>query len=434
MVFLSCILVSLSAHAATKVQEVTGGDGQKAFLIEDHSLPVVTVRIEFTDSGAAYDPKGREGLAYFAMQMLNEGAGDMDSLAFNRALEDHAIRFSSDAGEDNTAVSLQSISEFRENAFDLLSLALNKPRFDAGAVERVRQALLSEIKRVQEDPTYIASLSWKELAFPSHPYRNPRIGTLESVSAVKHEDLEQFQSRMMACSKKNVAVVGDIGAEEVKKLLLQLFPSSKCTSSIAAVSNVNIAQGNGKPAMIKAPFPQTVVQAGLPAVKRNDPDYYALVVLNHIFGGDIFSSRLGEEIRNKRGFAYYADSEADELAHANYISVHFATRGEQAENALRVFLGEQDKMRDKGVTQSELDSAKRYLTGSFPLSIDNQGALTEYLIQMQRYHLGIDYLEKRNGYINAVTLPQVNALAGKLFTAKPLVVMVGIPQEEEQKK
>jgi len=432
LLFLFCIFMASFAQAAARIVEVEGTHGQKAWLMEDHSLPIVTVKIEFENSGTAYDEKGKEGLSTFAMQMLTEGAGDMDSLAFNRALEAHAVRLSADADEDSAAVSLRTLSEYKDDAFPLLALVLNKPRFDEDAVERARAGLTSELKEMQENPIYAASLAWKKLAFVGHPYQKPRFGTLESLALIKREDLRKYAGTVLACNRKIISVIGDISADETKKLLSAILPESNCTLPATTIVNVKPADGK-EPVIMKEAVPQTVIQASLPAVGRNDPQYYAMVALNDIFGGGVFSSRLGEEIRNKRGLAYYAESDIEEFDHAAYISVHSATRNDQAKATVGIFMQEVEKIRDKGVSQAELDAAKRYITGSFPLELDSQATLAEYLTQMQRYHLGMDYLERRNALINAVTLSEVNQLAKTLFSHTPIIVMAGAPEEEKHK-
>lgn len=434
-VFLSCLFMACSAHAAAKVVEIEGDKGQKAWLIEDHTLPVVTARIEFRQGGVAYDEAGKEGLAYFAMQMLTEGAGDMDSLAFNRALERHAIRIGVDAQEDATAISLQTLSEFKNDAFSLLALAINKPRFDEDAIARVASAISSTLKEMQENPTYRASRKWKELAFPNHAYHNLRLGTLDSIVLINQADLQKYAGTVLACNHRIISVVGDITPKETKQFLATLAPEKECKPSATTVTDVKPVDGAVAPVIVKQDIPQTVVQASFPALMRNDPHYYAMVVLNYVFGGGgIFDSRLGQEIRNKRGLAYYADSDVNEFEHAAYIAVHFGTRNEQANTAVGIFQEEVKKLHDKGVTKEELDGAKRYITGSFPLSLDSQNSLAEYLTQMQRFNLGIDYLDKRNSLINAVTLSQVNDLAKVLFAHTPIIVMAGAPVDTNKEK
>lgn len=428
----SLLLMPFSVAAATDIQEIKYGNGQKAWLVEDHNLPVVTVKIELAGSGSAYDPQGKEGLAYFATHMLDEGAGDMDSLAFNHALEEHAIRFSANATDDSVSVSLQTLSEFKQKSFELLALALNKPRFDNDAVERIRGSIMTTLRQYAENPSYIASLQWKKNAFAGHPYHNPKIGTLESVAAIKREDIENFKNSHLACSRKIVAVAGDITAGEVKSLLTALFPASECKLNDPVIADIKPAEG-GAPIIVSKNVPQTVIHASLPAVMRSDPRYYAMVILNNILGGNTMISRMGKEIRDKRGLAYYANSSIGELQHTSYLAMDFATRSQQAETAVGVFLEELGKIRDNGVTEAELAETKSYITGSFPLGLDSQNSLAEYLVSIQHYNLGIDYLAKRNSLVNSVTISQVNDLAKTIFSHKPLIVMVGSPEEASPK-
>lgn len=412
-----------SALAAAAVQEVNPG----VWLIEDHSLPIVTVKIAFENTGAAYDPADRQGLASFASQMLDEGAGDMDSLAFHSALENAAIRFGADASEDIFTVSLQTLSQNKDRAFGLLNTALTKPHFDADAVERVRAGILSELKQMEHNPSYQASLRWKHEAFGTHPYANPRVGTLQSVAAITSQDLKEFASRF-SCRSHVTAVVGDITASEVKQWLstLSLAPAADC-APVPAVADIAITEGGASPVVVDVTVPQTVVTASLPGVLRNDPRYYALVALNHVLGGGTLTARLGKEIRDKRGLAYYAESEVSSFDHAGFVTAQFATRNALANDAVQVFRDELKKISTQGVSEAELNDAKNYLTGSFPLQMDSQTGLAEYLLGMQHFHLGLDYLEKRNALINAVTLAQVNDAARSLLSHPPLIVMAGQP-------
>lgn len=417
-------LLAGPALAAARVQEVAPG----AWLIEDHTLPIVTVKITFENSGAAYDPKDRQGLSAFVSQMLDEGAGDMDSLAFHRTLESAAIHFEADAAEDTFTTGVQTLSEYKKQALDLFTLVLSSPRFDPDAVERIRTGIISGLKEAEEDPGYLASLNWKKAAFAGHPYANSRMGTPASVAAITREDLRAFAKVHFNYGSRRIAIVGDITPQEVKEWLSGPFFKASVRKQISdALTNVTVADGTA-PITVNVPVPQTVVTASLPGVMRGDARYYAVVVLNHILGGDELISRLGKEIRDKRGLAYYAQSEVAELDHVGYVAVQFATRNAKTNAAVEVFLEEIRKISEQGVTSEELADAKSYLTGSFPLQIDNEDALADYLLSMQHNHLGSDYLEKRNSLIQAVTLAQVNAVAKELFSHAPLIVMAGAPE------
>jgi zinc protease len=417
------------AFAAAQINEIS----PNVWLVEDHTLPIVTVKITFENSGAAYDPEDRQGLASFMSVMLDEGAGDMDSLAFHKELESTAIRFGVDAQEDAFSVSVQSLSEYKDRALELFDMAIFKPRFDPDAIERMRTGIVSELKEMEESPEYTASLNWKRAAFPHHPYGNPKRGTFASVAAITREDLQGFAKSHFSCSPRLISVVGDITPQEVKKWLSGPdFGPATCPPAVPVIKDITVTEGGASPVVVPMPVPQTVVTASLPGVLRSDPRYYAAVVLNHILGGDTLTSRLGKEIRDKRGLAYYAQSDLAALDHAGYIVMQFATRSEQTPAALDIFRKELAKISSQGVTAEELTDAKNYITGSYPLQLDNQSALADYLLSIEHYRLGLDYMEKRNGLIQAVTLEQVNALAKDLLSHTPLVVMVGTPEKREK--
>ncbi len=416
-----------AAALATQVQEVPAG-GLNAWLVEDHALPIVTVRLSYEASGAAYDPANKEGLASFATSLLDEGAGDMDSLAFSRALEDRAIRFGAEAGEDSITIGLQTLSEFRPEAFRLLKMALTRPRFDAAAVERIRAATASGIKELQENPNYLASLHWKALAFAGHPYARPRIGTLASLAHITRDDIRRFGKSHFACRPDHIAVVGDITPAQVREWLSDTFlPLPPCAAA-KALPDIALPEG-ARPVVVRLKVPQTVVQASLPSVRRTDPAYYAVAILDYILGGDSITSRLGEEIRNKQGLAYYADTQLAELDHAAYLSAAFATRNAEARKAVSVFEAALTSAALQGVTVDEVAHAKSFLNGSFPLQIEGQGDLADTLIAIRHFGLGRDYIDRRAGLIDAVTPDQVNAAAKTLLSHAPVVVMVGDPAE-----
>jgi zinc protease len=431
---LLCLLfcIPTAAFATPIIQEISAENGLKAWLIEDHALPIITVKMAFEGKGASSDPADKPGLAAFTMQMMDEGAGDMDSLSFHKMLENYAIHFSADTDEDRSSIGMQTLSEFKIQGFSALTLALTKPRFDEQAVERVRSSIINDLKSMEQNPDYITSRKWKEIAFAGTPYEHPKRGTSSSIAAIKSIDLKTVAANLYS-GHITISIVGDITPEEVKKWLKTLPKTGIIlTAALGPLENytITLPDGNGTPVIVKNPIPQTVIQASLPAVTRKDPRYYALTILNHILGGNSLNSRLGTEIRNKRGLAYYADSSIEELDHASLIAIRFATRNEQVPAAIEIFTAELKKLSTDGITQTELQDAKNYLIGSFPLQIDNQNVLAEYLLAIQRYHLGKDYLEKRNGLINAITFAEVNTLAKKLLSHTPLVVMVGNPKDK----
>jgi zinc protease len=425
LLFAGLLLWSSSAQALTNIQEIKTPSGYTIWLAEDHTLPIVTVKFSFEQSGAAYDPAGKEGLASFLSQMLDEGAGDMDSLAFHQALENNAIRYAADTGQDIITVSMQTLSEHKEEALNLLLLSLTKPRFDTEATTRIRASIISDLVQLEEEPNYIASRQWKELAFAGHPYSRLRRGTPESLKSVTHEDLRHFaQTHFFAGKAPVISVVGDITADDIRDWPL---PALTPRANTPTLPDVQIPDGNA-PHVVMHAVPQTVVIASLPALKRDDPQFYALQLLNQILGGNSITSRLGSEMRNKRGLTYHVGTDIEVMDHAAFISANFATRNAQANEALSVFNTVLKDISENGISEQELKEAKNYLIGSFPLEHDTQNEMAGLMIGIQHFRLGIDYPQKRNALIERVTLPDVNALAKKFLSHTPLVVMAGNPQ------
>lgn len=431
---LSLMSAALPVQAKTVIQEIKTASGYTVWLSEDHTLPLVTYTFSFERSGAAYDPAGKEGAASYLTQMLDEGAGQLNSLAFHQALENKAIRYSASAGEDTINVSVQSLSEHRKEALRLMLLTLTQPTLEKEAMERIRASIVADLSQLQEEPNYKASLAWKGLVYGGHPYSHPRRGTLASVAAITDGDLRSFAaSHFFNGQQPVIAVAGDITPEEIRHWELPALGTKPTPPAVA-----EIAHPEGKDIkQVAHDVPQTVVLLSLPGLKRSDPQFYALQVLNHVLGGDSITSRLGTQVRNNRGLAYYIGSTIEVEDGMAYLAINFSTRADAAAEALGVVKDELKFMVEHGATQQELTDAKNYLTGSFALEHDTQAEWAGFLIGIQHFNLGKDYPNKRNELIEKVTLDDVNALAKQLLSHTPVVVMVGkqagesapVPQE-----
>ncbi|MGH6944569.1 MAG: M16 family metallopeptidase, partial [Geminicoccaceae bacterium] len=376
--------------------------------------------------GAALDPVGKEGLAYMVSGLLDEGAGELDSRAFRTELEDLAIRLSFDAGRDEFTGQLKTLTEHRARAFELLRLALTQARFDDEPVERIRSQIQASLRRRAEDPDYVASVTWFEKGFANHPYGRPVQGTAESVAAITKDDLRQFVARRIAKDDLIIGVAGDITAEELAPLLDQTFGDLPATSAPIDIRATTPA--GGRTITVRRDIPQSQVMFGEAGLARADPDFYAAYVANHILGGGGFTSRLTEEVREKRGLAYSVYSYLYPADFAPIWIGGLGTTNASVAEALRLVRQEVERMGRGEVGQSELDDAKTYLTGSFPLRLTSNDSIAAMLVSMQVNELGAEYLEKRNGYIEAVTLEDVKRVAARLYHAdKLLVVVVGDP-------
>ncbi len=429
-IFLTCILLMLAPNAfAAKVQEIKTPAGFTVWLVEEHSLPIITASVNFTGSGDAYDPAGKEGRTNLAASLLMEGAGDKDSKAFSAALEEDAIRLNIGTDDDAVGAMLSTLSENKDRAFSMLADALIRPRFDADAVARARSKM--QVLLVEQDaaPSYKLSRAFQENLYGKHPYARMGIGTKESLEALTTEDFRDYTKRYITRENIIISVVGDTTPAEISALLdknLSALPAHYAPDSSVAEVQVPSAPDMK---IIKHTMPQTMVAFGLAGMKRDDPDYIAGYVMNYILGGSGLSSRLAKEIRVKRGLTYGVNTQ---LAPKKYTGVWrgmFSTQNAQAKNALAALNEVLAATKKNAVTEEELADAKAYLTGSFMLDLSSNQEVANFLTMMQTQKLGSEYLEKRNSLIEKVTLADVKRVTLRLIDpARLRVVMVGNPE------
>lgn len=420
-------LIALPSHAID-IKEVRSPGGIKAWLVQDKSIPVISLNFAFKTGGTAYDPAGKEGLARMVAAMIDEGAGDLSSQAFQRQLQDTAAQLSFSASTDKFRGSFRTLKANQDDAFRLLALALNKPRFDDKPVDRIKGQIIASIQRSAQDPDMIGARAWYEAAFPDHPYGRPSDGTIESVKTLVAKDLKDFMRRHVARDSLIVAVAGDISPAELEQRLDQVFgtlPARGNAKKIAEISPV----AAGKTIVVDREIPQSTVMFGHSGIKRSHPDWYIATVMNRILGGGGFSSRLMEEIREKRGLAYGVYSYLNPYDNAALYMGGVATANARVAESLKVIRAEWKKMAENGVTAKELAAAKTYINGSFPLRLDSTRRIASLLLAVQINNLGKDYLDKRPSLINAVTLADIKRVAKKLLRPEALtVVIVGQPK------
>jgi zinc protease len=411
---------------AMKIQEIKSPGGITAWLVEDRSVPLIAMRFAF-EGGSSQDPPGKDGVANFLAGMLDEGAGDLGAKQFQESMEELAMRMSFDDGRDAFYGSFETLTENRDRAVALLSLALNKPRFDAEAIERMRAQYLANLAYARRDPTRVAADQWMALAFAGHPYGRPANGTPESVARIARADLVDFRARTFARDRLRVAVVGDIDAKTLGGILDAIFGGLPATAQLTPVTRTEPKAGQ-KLKVVDMNVPQSAARFGLPAMARQDKDFMAAFVLNNIVGGG-FASRLYLEVREKRGLAYGIDTTIVPLKHASVFIGNVATKNEEIGQSLELIRSEFKRVAADGVTPAELADAKSFLTGSFALRFDTSANIANQLLWTMVEGLGPDYIENRNGMINAVTLEDVKRVAKRLFEGKdPIVTVVGKPK------
>ena len=418
--------VALAGPAgAVDIQRIVSSKGIEAWLVEEHSVPVVAVSFAF-EGGATQDPQDKPGVAYMLSGLLDEGAGDLDSRAFQTALDDYSIGLSFNASRDVFSGSLRTLSDSRQEAVRLARLALTDPRFDTEPVERIRAQIITGIKAGERDPGEIASREMMEAVFGGHPYADPNEGTIDSVSAITVDDLRTYKDKIIARDNLKVAIVGDIDAEQAGVMLDALFGDLPVKANRIGIANV--APSTARTIDVTMPVPQSVIQIAGNGLMRDDPDFIAASVAAHILGGGSFSSRLYEEIREKRGLVYSIWLGLIPLDHAGLWFVSTSTRSDKAEEVVALIEDEIKRFAEEGPTEQELANAKAYLIGSYPLRFDTSGAIADQLLAIQLENLGIDYVDKRNDLIAAVTIDDIRRVSKRLFAGDRVVVRVGTPE------
>jgi zinc protease len=420
------LFATLPALAVT-IERVKSPAGIEIWLVQERKIPALSLEVAWR-GGAAQEQRGNEGLATLAMALLDEGSGPDDEIAFHQKLDDLAIEMGFSAGRDSLRATMRTLTENRDTAFALLGQALNSPRFDSRPLELARRQMLTGLDRAEANPNSVAGRAWSAAAFPDHPYGRPTEGTKESLPALTREDLAGFVKSRMARDNMVVAAVGDVSAAEIGTLVdkaLAQLPATAAPDNVAEVAPATQAQ----PIVIKREIPQSVVVFGTQGVKRLDADYYPSFVLNYVLGGGGFASRLMEEVREKRGLAYSVYSYLQPMEHAALHAGGVATRNDAVAESLRLIRAEFARVRESGLTAEELANAKAYITGSFPLQLTSNGQIAGMLVSIQIQKLGIDYIDRYPGYINAVTLDDVNRVAKRLLQPDNLLtVIVGQPQ------
>ena len=418
---LAAALVPHGAEAVN-IKEVTSPGGISAWLVEDYTVPIVTMNIALR-GGAAQEDDDKAGLANLMSGLLDEGAGDLDSKTFQTRLQDLNVNLSFDAGRDAFYGNLRTLSTNQDAAFELFRIALNEPRFDAEPVERIRGQVLSGLKRSETDPQEIAGKAWAAALFGKHPYGRPTDGTVKTVEGIKADDLRAFHKRIIARDNLHIAVVGAIDSATLETVLDAIFGGLPEKAQLKPITE--ILPRNGASEHVALSVPQTIIRLGGRGLKRNDPDFIPAYVANHILGGGSFSSRLYAEIREKRGLAYSVGTGLAAYDHAGAYIGAAATRADQAQTAIDIMTGQIKDFAETGPTVAELEKAKSYLIGNYALRFDASQKIARQLIGIQLDKLGIDYIDRRNDLIRAVTKDDVMRAAKRVFGGPVSIITVG---------
>lgn len=424
--FAFVMLAALPARAA-EIQNIDLGKNATIWFAEDHTVPIIAFNISMP-AGSAYDPAGKAGLASFAATMMDEGAGNLSSKAFHEAIANRAIGFSARADRDHLVISITTLKEHAPEAMRLLQMALTKPRFEADALARVRTQTIQSLQQDEAEPPRVAGRAFARAFFGGHPYGHSTIGDIKSVSSITAADLKAFARRHWVKHGLKVAVAGDISKPALTKLLADTFLP---VSGNPPPALLNIGR-LGRPGVhvTPMPVPQPTAVFGLPGIMRDDPDFIPGYVANYILGGGGFSSRLTDEVRVKRGLTYGVSTSLTAYSKASVMMGSVATRANAIRQTVQVVKDTMATFAKNGPTQQELDDAKTYLTGSFPMAFASNRGTAAQLGTFQRQNLDIGYVARRNSLIQAVTLADVRRVAQRIYDpAKLTVVIAGSPSD-----
>ncbi|MBM2321623.1 MULTISPECIES: M16 family metallopeptidase [Marivita] len=420
------LLVAAPLRAEIDIAEVTSPGGVTAWLVQEESIPFVALELRFK-GGASLDLPGKRGATNLMVGLLEEGAGDLDSRAFSERAESLAASFDFDIGDDAVSISARFLVENQDEALALLRDAITQPRFDQDAIDRVKAQIVSVVRSDAQDPDNLVGVAFDTMVFGDHPYGSAIEGTEDSIAALTRDDLIEAHKGALARDRVYVGAAGDISAEELAVVLDKLLVDLPETGTLQAAA-VDVSTEAG---VTVVPFdvPQSVAIFGHEGIARDDPDFFPAFVLNEILGGGGFEARLMEEVREKRGLTYGVYSYLVPKDHASLYLGRVSSANDRIAEAIKVIRDEWSKMAETGVTEEELEVAKTYLTGAYPLRFDGNGPIANILVGMQMDDLPVDYVNTRNAKIEAITLDDIKRVAARVLKPEALhFVVVGQPE------
>ncbi|AUH35330.1 peptidase M16 [Paracoccus tegillarcae] len=421
-------LLAVPAHAVD-IQQVTSPGGIEAWLVEDHSIPFIAMTLEF-EGGASLDAPDKRGAVNLMTSTIEEGAGKMRAEEFAATLETLGASTSFNAGNDEVTISFRALSENLDASADLLAMALAQPRFDDDAIERVRAQVQAVIRSGDSDPQTIAAKELARQAWGDHPYGSSLNGTAQSVGKLTRQDLVSAKNRVLARDRVHIGVAGDITPEELEPLLDKILGGLPETGTAPLPEAVDL-QLTGGLTVVDWDSPQTIIAFAGPGLPLEDPDYFAATVTNHIMGGGGFSSRMMDEIREKRGLTYGVRTGLATGLYGQTWTGGMASANDKVAEGVDLIRQEWARMAE-GVTEQELNDAKTYLTGEYSLRFDGNRAIASILAGMQLIGLPADYVNTRNDQVEAVTAEHVQRVAQRLLDTDNLrFVLVGRPEGVE---
>ena len=419
---------SLQAQAAVKIEHWQTSTGAGVYFVENHDLPIVDISIDFA-AGSARDSEAKAGLSAITRHMMTTGAGGMSEEEISRRLADIGAVLGGEQDMDRAGFKLRTLSKSpeRERALEIFGKIVQQPDFPEAILQREKTRIIANLKEAATKPDSISSKAFMKAVYGSHPYGFE--SAPETIEAIQREDLEQFYRTHYSAGNAVIALIGDMSREQAQAIAEQLtaaLPKSPLPPALPAVELPQQAQEQ----RIAHPASQSHILVGYPGVRRGDPDYFPLYVGNYILGGGGFVSRLTSEVREKRGLVYSVYSYFMPMAVEGPFQIGLQTKKEQGEEALKVVRDTLQRFMEKGVTEDELKAAKQNLIGGFPLRLDSNAKMLDYLAVIGFYKLPLSYLEDFNKEVEKVTAAQIKeAFNRRIHPDQMVTVVVGAAQE-----
>jgi len=417
-------LIAASSARALEIKRMKLSNGATLLVSEEHQLPMVTVLIAL-DAGSRHDPAGKAGLATLTARCVNQGTKDLSAPAFDEKVDFMGSSLSVGADHDYATAGLTALKKYEKETLALLGGILSNPGLRDADIERKRAEQVAGIKAQEEAPGYVAGVAFAKGLYGDTPYGHPAAGTAESVAKLSAEDVRNFYRDYYKLGSAVIAVAGDVNADEVKALLEKQLPGPTGTVSVQSEPQVPALSAGLDIKLIDRNVQQANIMLGFVGIARSNPDFYKIQVMNYILGGGAFASRLMKTVRSKAGLAYHVSSVFDARKFPGPFAVVLGTKNQSANDAIKMVLQQMRQMQESSVSDAELDGARKFLVGSFPLKIDRQGEKAAFMLEVELYGLGLDYADRYPKLIESVTKQDVLDVAKQyLHPDNALLVVV----------
>ncbi|MCA8901750.1 MAG: insulinase family protein [Hyphomonas sp.] len=419
--------VTVHSGDFAEIQQFVTPGGASVWLVSEPSIPILSVEMAWK-GGEAADPDGLEGLAEAVVYHMNEGAGDLDSLAYQTRMEELNMSFGCSSSNNWTTCSASMLTENAGEAMDLVASSFSAPRFDEGPFERFRREQEVGLETREASASYLAWRAKSQALYPDHPYAREK--SAESIAALTPELAREHLRKLMVKDRLLVTAVGAVTPEELAPMIDKVIADLPDSSDLPETPEIAFpALDAPATIVVDLPQPQTLVQFTGPGLKREDPDFFPAYVLNYTYGGGGFDSRLMQTLRVQQGLTYGVYTSVNPGEYYSTWGGAGQTKNESAGAFIEGVKIEMQDFVDNGMTEEELADAKAYLTGSYPLGFDSNAKIASQMMGVRQDEMGIDYFDRRNSLVNAVTLDDINRIAKEyLDPSKSLFIAVGMPE------